>query len=64
MWFVKNRTQEAVVMTSESPNQAGRPIPKEIPEGPLVFFYKPPTQTQVEKEGRMAKHLDHYRGPA
>jgi transposase InsO family protein len=51
-------------MTSDSLNQAGRPIPKEIPEGSLVFFYKPPTQTQVEKEGRMAKHLAHYCGPA
>ena len=51
-------------MTSERLNQAGKPIADEIPTGSKVFFYKPPTQSQVEKRGRKAKHLEHYCGPA
>ena len=52
-------------MTSERLNQAGKPILKGgIPTGSMVYFYKPPTQAQVIKTGRKAKHLQHYLGPA
>ena len=52
-------------MTSQRLNQSGKPInPHGIPPNSKVFFYKPPTQAQVEANGRMAKHLDHYVGPA
>ena len=52
-------------MSSNRLNQAGKPInPNGIPSNSKVYFYKPPTQAQVEAKGRMAKHLHHYVGPA
>ena len=30
--------------------------------GSRAYFYKPPTQGEVERTGRKVKHLDHYTG--
>ena len=51
-------------MTSNRLNQANRAIGPDLKPGAKVYFYKPPTQHEIEKRGRMAKHLDHYHGPA
>ena len=51
-------------MPSNRLNQAGRSIGPDLQPGARVYFYKPPTQSEIEKRGRMAKHLDHYLGPA
>ena len=52
-------------MTAESRNQSGKPIDNALlRDGMEVYFYKPPSQAQVLKKGRKAKHLQHYHGPA
>ena len=53
-------------MTAERLNQSGRQYDpsKRLEIGTRVFFYKPPTISEVIKRGRKAKHLDHYTGPA
>jgi hypothetical protein len=52
-------------MTAESRNQSGKPIDNTLlKEGMEVYFYKPPSQAEVLKKGRKAKHLQHYHGPA
>jgi hypothetical protein len=52
-------------MNSHNLNQSGKKIP-ETPysRGDKVYFYQPPSQNEVIKRGRKAKHLTHYRGPA
>jgi hypothetical protein len=32
--------------------------------GTKVYFYRPPSVSDVEKRTRRAKHIDHYVGPA
>ena len=52
-------------MTAEKRNQSGKPIDNALlKDGMEVYFYKPPSQAEVEKKGRKAKHLEHYHGPA
>jgi hypothetical protein len=52
-------------MTAEARNQSGKPIDNSLlRDGMEVYFYKPPSQTEVLKKGRKAKHLEHYHGPA
>jgi transposase InsO family protein len=52
-------------MTAEARNQSGKPIDNALlKDGMEVYFYKPPSQTEVRKKGRKAKHLQHYHGPA
>ena len=52
-------------MNSHNLNQSGKKIP-EIPysRGDKVYFYRPPSQNEVIKRERKAKHLMHYHGPA
>ena len=60
------RSPKAVSMAySHNLNQSGKKIP-ETPysRGDKVYFYQPPSQNEVIKRGRKAKHLMHYRGPA
>ena len=35
-----------------------------IQSGDQVYFYKLPTQHEIARRGRKAKHLAHYHGPA
>jgi transposase InsO family protein len=52
-------------MTAEARNQSGKPIENDLlKDGMEVYFYKPPSQAEVIKKGRKAKHLEHYHGPA
>ena len=52
-------------MTAEDRNQSGKPIDNALlRDGMEVYFYKPPSQAEVLKKGRKAKHLQHYHGPA
>ena len=52
-------------MNTERLNMAGCVIDKDLlREGQEVYFYKPPTISEVEKKGRKKKHLSHYHGPA
>ena len=52
-------------MNAHNLNQAGKVIPdKPLEQGDKVYFYKPPSQQEVQKRGRKAKHLMHYKGPA
>ncbi len=37
---------------------------KGLKTGDRVYFYRPPSQHEVIRRGRKAKHLAHYRGPA
>ena len=66
--FAKNAVSQSEWhrrMTAESRNQSGKPIENDLlREGMEVYFYKPPSQTEVLKKGRKAKHLEHYHGPA
>jgi hypothetical protein len=46
-------------------NQSGAKVDeKEFNSGDRVYFYKPPTQHEIARRGRKAKHLAHYHGPA
>lgn len=52
-------------MNAHNLNQTGSKVEsKELLEGAQVYFYKPPSQQEVLKKGRKAKHLAHYHGPA
>ena len=52
-------------MTADKLNQSGKPIDEKLlHDGMEVCFYKPPSQHEVIKKGRKAKHLHHYHGPA
>jgi hypothetical protein len=46
-------------------NQSGSKVEdKGLNPGDRVYFYKPPTQQEIARRGRKAKHLAHYHGPA
>jgi hypothetical protein len=52
-------------MNSHNLNQSGSRVEdKGLSPGDRVYFYKPPTQQEVVRRGRKAKHLAHYHGPA
>ncbi len=52
-------------MNAHNLNQSGKQISEEpYRAGNRVYFFLPPTQQEVLKTGRKAKHLMHYRGPA
>ena len=52
-------------LTADKLNQSGKPIDNDkLKDGMEVYFYKPPSQQEVIKKGRKAKHLQHYHGPA
>ena len=52
-------------MNSHNLNQSGSRVEdKGLSPGDRVYFYKPPTQQEVARRGRKAKHLAHYHGPA
>ena len=51
-------------MTNQKLNQKGNRIDLDkFTIGSRAYFYKPPTQGEVERTGRKVKHLDHYTGP-
>ena len=51
-------------MTNQKLNQKGNRIDLDkFTIGSRAYFYKPPTQGEVERTGKKAKHLDHYTGP-
>jgi hypothetical protein len=52
-------------MNAHNLNQSGRVISDTpLQPGDKVYFYKPPSQQEVQQRGRKAKHLMHYQGPA
>ena len=52
-------------MNAHNLNQSGKVISdKPLEKGDKVYFYRPPSQQEVIKRGRKAKHLMHYQGPA
>ncbi len=52
-------------MNSHNLNQSGSRVEdKGLSPGDRVYFYRPPTQQEVVRRGRKAKHLAHYHGPA
>ncbi len=51
-------------MNAQALNQAGEKTPPHLQIGDRVYFYRPPTQQEVIKRTRKAKHLTHYHGPA
>ena len=52
-------------MNSHNLNQSGAKVEeKGLSPGDRVYFYKPPTQQDIARRGRKAKHLAHYHGPA
>ena len=52
-------------MNAHNLNQSGKVISdKPLVKGDKVYFYRPPSQQEVLKRGRKAKHLMHYQGPA
>ncbi len=52
-------------MNAHNLNQSGRVISgKPLQPGDKVYFYKPPSQQEVQQRNRKAKHLMHYQGPA
>jgi hypothetical protein len=52
-------------MNAHNLNQSGAKIPeKGLKQGDRVYFYRPPSQQEVIRRGRKAKHLAHYHGPA
>ena len=51
-------------MNAHGLNQAGDKTPPHLLIGDRVYFYRPPTQQEVIKRTRKAKHLAHYHGPA
>ena len=50
-------------MNAHHLNQSGAKI-QELKQGDRVYFYRPPSQQEVIRRGRKAKHLAHYHGPA
>jgi hypothetical protein len=52
-------------MNAHNLNQSGAKVEdKGLNTGDHVYFYKPPTQQEIARRGRKAKHLAHYHGPA
>jgi hypothetical protein len=52
-------------MNAHNLNQAGRVIPDTpLQPGEKFYFYKPPSQLEVQQRGRKAKHLRQYQEPA
>ena len=52
-------------MNAHNLNQSGKVISdKPLDKGDKVYFYRPPSQQEVIRRGRKAKHLMHYQGPA
>jgi hypothetical protein len=52
-------------MNAHNLNQSGAKVEdKGLNVGDQVYFYKPPTQQEIARRGRKAKHLAHYHGPA
>ena len=52
-------------MNAHNLNQSGAKVEdKGLNSGDQVYFYKPPTQQEIARRGRKAKHLAHYHGPA
>ncbi len=52
-------------MNAHNLNQSGAKIQaKELETGDRVYFYRAPSQHEVIRRGRKAKHLAHYHGPA
>jgi hypothetical protein len=52
-------------MNAHNLNQSGAKVEdKGLNTGDQVYFYKPPTQQEIARRGRKAKHLAHYHGPA
>jgi hypothetical protein len=52
-------------MNAHSLNQSGAKIQdKGLQQGDRVYFYRSPSQHEVMRRGRKAKHLAHYHGPA
>ena len=52
-------------MNAHNLNQSGKVISdKPLEKGDKVYFYRPPSQQEVQTRGRKAKHLMHYQGPA
>jgi hypothetical protein len=52
-------------MNSHNLNQSGAKVEeKGLSPGDRVYFYRPPTQQEIARRGRKAKHLAHYHGPA
>jgi hypothetical protein len=52
-------------MNAHNLNQSGSRVEdKGLSPGDRAYFYKPPTQQEVARRGRKAKHLAHYHGPA
>jgi hypothetical protein len=51
-------------MNAHGLNQTGDKTPPHLLIGDKVYFYRPPTQQEVIKRTRKAKHLAHYHGPA
>jgi hypothetical protein len=52
-------------MNAHNLNQSGAKIQdKGLEPGDRVYFYRPPSQHEVIRRGRKAKHLAHYHGPA
>jgi hypothetical protein len=50
---------------SHNLNQSGPKVEdKGLNTGDRVYFYKPPTQQEIARRGRKAKHLAHYHDPA
>ena len=45
-------------------NQAKVIFDKPLAQGNKVYFYKPTSWQEVQQQGRRAKHLMHYQGPA
>jgi hypothetical protein len=52
-------------MNAHNLNQSGSKVEdKGLNPGDRVYFYRPPTQHEIARRGRKAKHLAHYHGPA
>jgi transposase InsO family protein len=52
-------------MNAHNLNKSGAKIQeKGLQQGDRVYFYRPPSQQEVMRRGRKAKHLAHYHGPA
>jgi hypothetical protein len=52
-------------MNAHNLNQSGAKIQdKGLEKGDQVYFYRPPSQHEIIRRGRKAKHLAHYHGPA
>ena len=52
-------------MTAEKISQTGRfgNVASQYANWIKAYVYKPPSQQEVIRKGRMVKHIDHYVGP-